>query len=77
MAIVVRVSNDRMQAIVEVERQTDEPLDVDALKRALADGAVDFHNRGSFTPIAQGQLIATIVLPTAGSSGTDVFGTPI
>src|SRR5712691_7648101 len=140
MAIVVRVSNDRMEAILEVERQNDEPLDVDAVKRALADGgvtygideqacnefitevnqappdtkhhavlargvlpvhgtdgrvemaveyvrntvgtltdsgAIDFHNRGSFTPIAQGQLIANMVLPTAGTPGTDVLGTPI
>ncbi|HLH30678.1 MAG TPA: FapA family protein [Terriglobia bacterium] len=140
MAIVVKVSNDRMEAIVEVERQTDEPLEIDAFKRALDDarvaygiddpacnelltainqaplrlkmtravargtapvdgqdgsfelgvdysrnpvgtltasGAVDFHEHGAFTPILQGQLIATIVLPTPGTSGTDVFGNEI
>lgn len=140
MAIVVRVSPDQMEAVVEVERQSDEPLDVDAVKRALADakatngiddqachelvaginqappgiklsailargtqpvdgqdgriemaveyvrntvgtlkdsGAIDFHNRGSFTPITNGQLIANIVLPTPGVPGSDVFGRPI
>lgn len=137
MAIVVRVSNGQMEAIVEVERQTDEPLDIDAVKRALTEarvvygldeqactnlvqainkaphgtkltntlargtepvygqdgrvemaveyvrnpvgtlkdsGAIDFHDRGSFTPIAMGQLIANIVLPTSGVPGADVHG---
>ncbi len=137
MAIVVRVSFDKMEAIVEVERQTDEPLDVDAIRRALAEagvtygvddkacsdlvesvnqappgsraattiargtppihgengriemaveyarnpigqlrdsGSMDFHERGSFTPITKGQLIAQVILPTAGTPGSDVRG---
>ena len=140
MAIVVRVTPDQMEAIVEVERPSDEPLDVDAVKRALADarvtygvdeaacnqfiatvnqaspgtklecvaargtpavngqdgsvtlaveyvrnpvgtlkdsGAIDYHNRGSFTPIVQGQLIAHVALPTPGAAGSTVHGTLI
>ena len=40
-------------------------------------GSIDFHERGSFTPIAKGQLIANIKLPTAGFPGKDVHGIEI
>jgi len=40
-------------------------------------GSIDFHERGSYTPIAMGQLIANIKLPTAGSPGKDVRGNEI
>ena len=40
MAIVVKVSDDRMEAIVTVDRQDDSPIDADILKRALADARI-------------------------------------
>src|SRR6185295_2687411 len=40
-------------------------------------GAIDFHERGSFTPIEKGQLIANIRIPTAGIPGKDVRGNEI
>lgn len=42
MAIVVRVQRDKMEAIVEVERQGDDALDVDAIRRALTDAGVTY-----------------------------------
>ncbi len=40
-------------------------------------GKIDFHQRGAFTGIEKGQLIATIVLPTPGTPGVNVFGKEI
>ncbi len=37
-------------------------------------GNIDFHERGSYTPIEQGQLLAEIVPPTQGTPGKDVLG---
>ena len=40
-------------------------------------GSIDFHERGSFTPIEKDQLIAEIVLATNGTPGMDVRGEEI
>jgi uncharacterized protein (DUF342 family) len=37
-------------------------------------GNIDFHERGSYTPIEQDQLLAEIVPPTQGTPGKDVLG---
>jgi len=42
MAIVIKVSDDRMEAVAEVERQTDEPIDLEALKRALTEAQITY-----------------------------------
>jgi len=40
MSIVVKISNDNMEATVELERQSESPLHVEAIKRALAEAGV-------------------------------------
>ncbi|HLQ79148.1 MAG TPA: FapA family protein [Terriglobia bacterium] len=137
MAIVVRINQDKMSAIVEIDRTVEEPVLLQSLVHALSEaginhgvddaacneiiaainaqppgarlsgtvahgtlpvpgedgsvtmaveynrnliglpgqfGAIDFHERGSFTPIEKSQLIATIKLPTNGLPGKDVRG---
>ncbi len=37
-------------------------------------GHIDFHERGSFTPIEKDQLIAELTLPTSGTPGKNVCG---
>lgn len=140
MAIVVKIDHDGMGAIVDIDRNGDEPIHVESVLHALAEagvtfgidpsacdeivakinqqpsgsrishtiargtrpvqgengavemaveytrnlvglpgefGTIDFHERGSYTPIAIGQLIANVKLPTTGSPGKDVRGTEI
>lgn len=140
MAIVVKLGSNSMEAIVEINRQSTEPVQVESILRALSEagittgvdtaacnaiaeaintqppgntlsttaargslpvagengavhmvveythnlvgvpgesGAIDFHERGSFTSITKGQLIANIQLPTAGIPGKDVLGNEI
>jgi len=135
--MVVKIKQDRMSAIVEIDRTLDEPVLIQSLLHALTEagvmhgvddaacnemvaainvqppggrlsgivargslpvagedgsvkmaveytrnliglpgqfGAIDFHERGSFTPIDKDQLIATIKLPTEGVTGKDVSG---
>ena len=132
MAIVVRISDDGMEAVVDMELQPGETADAEAIQRALAaagvvhgidaatcegisgnspsvpsfivargqapihgedgrielavefhhsdvgmpasHGNIDFHERGSFTPIDKGQIIARIVPATAGTPGKTVRG---
>jgi uncharacterized protein (DUF342 family) len=129
MAIVVSITSDGMEAVVDVEIQQGETPNADAILRALATagvvhgidlsacqqitgnargivvargsppipgqdgkvdlavelhqskigmpaghGNIDFHERGSYTPIDKGQLIARIVPPTAGTPGKTVDG---
>ncbi len=37
-------------------------------------GNIDFHERGSFTPVEKGELIAEITLHTSGTAGKNVSG---
>jgi uncharacterized protein (DUF342 family) len=37
-------------------------------------GKIDFHQKGALTGIEKGQLIANIILPTAGTPGKNVCG---
>lgn len=140
MPIAARVSADNMEAVLDVERQDELPLDIETITRVLAEagikhgidenactyladavnnlpvggrishvvargtpavdgedgrlemtveyhrdqigleldfGKIDFHQRGAFTGIEKGQLIATIVLPTPGTPGRNVRGEEI
>lgn len=130
MAIIVRISADKMEASIDLDRTDGEEIQVEALARALAvagvvygidaaaclevlqpgldshvvargtlpingengrievaveshrnkvgllvdSGSIDFHERGSYTPIDKGQLLATIIPPTDGTPGTNVRG---
>jgi uncharacterized protein (DUF342 family) len=42
MAIVIKVSDDRMDAVAEVDRLTEEPIGLEALKQALTDARVAY-----------------------------------
>jgi uncharacterized protein len=140
MPVTARINPDNMEAAIDVERQSELPLDLDAVRKALAEagvlhgieedackqlvetvnnlppgghvtqtvargtpavdgedgridmvleyhrdqaglalefGKIDFHERGVFTGVEKGQLIATIVLPTPGTLGRDVRGQEI
>jgi uncharacterized protein (DUF342 family) len=140
MPILVKISTDKMEAVVEIEPRADSLHDVDAILRALtaagvehgidktavtelADfirkespdstvhkrvamgtravggtdgtvemkvesdvnmvgmpdetGNIDFHERGSYTPITKDQLLAELVLPTPGTPGKTVLGDEI
>jgi len=48
--------------------------DRDAIGVADESGTIDFHNRGSFTFVEKGQLIAKIVSHTSGTAGKNVCG---
>jgi uncharacterized protein len=137
MPISATISPDNMEAIMEVERNSEHPLDVETIKRLLQEagvrygideeacvylaeavknipvgerithpvahgtppidgengrlemvveyhrnqvgleldfGKIDFHQRGAFTGVEKGQLIANIVLPTPGTPGKNVCG---
>jgi uncharacterized protein (DUF342 family) len=125
MAIVVSISSDNMEAVVEVDEATDAAailraltgagvvhgIDAQACNHAAltvgthvvargnppihgqdgriemavefhrsnvgvarGSGSIDFHERGSFTPIEKGQLIARNIPPTPGIPGKNVRG---
>ena len=48
--------------------------DRDAIGVEGDSGTIDFHNRGSFTFVEKGQLIAEITLHTSGTAGKNVCG---
>lgn len=45
--------------------------------KILQDGSIDWRERKMFVGVDQDQLIATVVSPTQGTPGTDIFGLPI
>ena len=61
--------NGRFEMVVEYHR------DRVGLLREF--GRIDFHERGAFTPIEKGQLIAKNFLPTPGVAGKTVLGQEI
>ena len=137
MSIEVKLDRDRMEAVVEVQRQEEESIGLELIKQLLDEagvchgidealcaefidsvskappggrirqavargtapvkgddgsiemtvetgreevgvaresGSIDFHERGSFTPIEKEQLIARVVPPTEGTPGKNVRG---